>query len=338
MKRKILIIAGVAVLAVLLVHLRYLSNLRPFNPHDEVGAIVEIPSGSTSTGIGKILEQKKIIRSASAFATFAKRSGHAGELKAGSFFLKPSMSVEEVVNTLVKGFNDQIIVTIPEGTTVQDLDDLLAEKGIARPGDIVACAKTCDFSSFTFLPKIAPSGSRGGAIEGYLFPDTYFVIRGDFTPQSFLARLLKTFQSRVVEGLASDMTTSGRKLHDVVTMASLIEEETRTDAERPVVSGILWKRLEKGMRLDVDAAVRYFLGKKSEPLTTGDLESENPYNLRKVRGLPPGPIANAGLSSIKAALHPEKSDYFYYLHGDNGKIRYAVTNDEHNANRAKYLR
>jgi UPF0755 protein len=120
-------------------------------------------------------------------------------------------------------------------------------------------------------------------------------------------------------------------------MASLIERETSSDDEREIVSGILWKRLSADQGLAVDATVRYALGKITEALTKDDLSIDSAYNTRKYRGLPPGPIANPGLKSIKAAINPKDSPYFYYLHGKDGQIRYSETNDEHNLKKAKYL-
>ncbi|HRH94062.1 MAG TPA: endolytic transglycosylase MltG, partial [Candidatus Peribacteria bacterium] len=136
----------------------------------------------------------------------------------------------------------------------------------------------------------------------------------------------------------TDLSRSGRTLHQAVTMASLVEEESRHEDERPVVAGILWKREEAGTILGVDATVRYIVGKPSAALTVTDLDTASPYNTRKVAGLPPGPIANPGVSAIVAALQPQASEYWYYLHGTDGMIHYARTNDEHNANKARYLR
>ena len=160
----------------------------------------------------------------------------------------------------------------------------------------------------------------------------------DFVPKFFLERMLGTFRTRVVDGMKNDIKSSGHSLHEIVTMASLIEEETRAAAEKPIVSGILWKRFTAKTGLGVDAAVRYIVHKKTEALTTTDLAVDSPYNLRRFRGLPPGPIAAAGAASIHAALHPENSPYWYYLHGRDGQIRYGVTNDDHNANKARYLK
>lgn len=126
-------------------------------------------------------------------------------------------------------------------------------------------------------------------------------------------------------------------MHDIITMASLIEEESRHDEERAIISGILWKRFDEGIGLYVDASNRYILDKPTAAITANDLNMDSPYNLRKYRGLPPGPIANPSIGSIRAALNPESSPYYYYLHGNDGRIHYAVTNDEHNVNRARYL-
>ena len=176
-----------------------------------------------------------------------------------------------------------------------------------------------------------------GRLEGYLFPDTYYVDPNEFVAKFFLERMLGTFRDRVMNGLNDDLVLSKRSLGDIIIMASLIEREAANDIERPVIAGILWKRFDAKQGLAVDATIRYVLGKETEPLTKKDLEIDSRYNTRKYAGLPPGPIASPGLASIRAALHPEESLYWYYLHGSGGLIHYAETNDAHNVNKAKYL-
>lgn len=264
-------------------------------------------------------------------------------LRAGTYVLQPSMSTTEILGVLTGGAAGEVSITIPEGFTVADIDALMAEKGFTATGAIVDCAKHCDFPEFSFasessLDAFDLTESWGGKLEGYLYPDTYFVGGEGSDPKAFLSRLLSTFDAKVARGLAPDIKASGHSLQVIVTMASLIEKEAANDEERAVISGILWKRLDQGMPLGVDATVRYAVGKPTAPLTKADLEDPSPYNTRVRKGLPTAPIANPGLASIKAALHPETTPYFYYLHGNDGKIRYAITNDEHNANKAKYLR
>lgn len=337
MKKILLCIAAIAAIW-LGWHAWYLHALTPVDHGSTQRVSVSIPSGSSSKEIAVILHQKELIRSQLAFLRYAKQSDKVTSLQAGTFILQPSMGVQDIVEALASGETQEASVTIPEGYTVKDIDALLAKKGLIAEGELIDCASRCDFSTFEFLPEGKNQAHRGGKLEGYLYPDTYFVDPTDFNVKFFAERMLGTFRSKVVNAMADDIKASGHLLHEIVTMASLIEEETKRDDERYIVSGILWKRMTEKMGLYVDASNRYILDKPTEIITAADLDQDSAYNLRKYRGLPPGPIANAGMQSIKAALHPQSSPYYYYLHGLDGAIRYAVTNDEHNANKAKYLR
>jgi len=182
-------------------------------------------------------------------------------------------------------------------------------------------------------------------MEGFLFPDTYLFPR-EVRAGSVTSAMKNTFDKRVSE-IGGDKS-SELKLEDVVTLASIIERETKTDAERSVVAGIFLNRLEIGMGLQADAATQYAVASERcsvnsgqcnwwPILTLADLQIDSPYNTYKYRGLPPAPIANPGLSSLKAAINPTETDYLYYLHDSDGKIHYAITLDEHNANVRRYL-
>ncbi len=335
--KKLLSTIGIFVFVLIITYFSYDQKLQPVDNSD-VRTIFKVEKGSSTAVIADQLYGEHLIRSPFAFKFYAKKSGNAAKLKAGSFVLMSKMSTPEIIEMLAGGKSAEEIITIPEGYTLNDIDALMAKKGITTSGALLDCARTCDFSTFTFLPNNKDEAERAGKLEGYLFPDTYYVTLDGFVPKFFLERLLTTFKHRVVEDLAPDIKSSKRSFADIITMASLIEEETRNESERAIVSGILWKRLDTKMGLGVDAAVRYFLDKPVEAITKQDLEVDSPYNLRKIRGLPPSPIASPSLSSIKAALHPKDSPYFYYLHGSDGAIHYATTNDEHNVNKAKYLR
>lgn len=318
----------------------YYRALRPVDAGSAAERTVKISGGMSVGNIAGLLEEEGIIRSSVAFTMFVRLSGVGKNLQAGTFVLSPAMETADIVEVLRTGKAREIAVTVPEGFSLNDVDALLAKKGLMEPGAAIDCARRCDFSSFTFLPFGFAQGlaPRGGVLEGYLFPDTYYAEPANFVPKFFLERMLGEFRRRVVDGLAKDLRSSKRSLHEVVTMASLIEEEAKTDSERPVIAGILWKRLDGKVGLDVDATIRYALAKPRDPLTAADLRADSPYNTRRYRGLPPGPIASPGLQSIRAAFRPQQSDYWYYLHGKDGKVHYAVTNDEHNVNKAKYLR
>jgi len=332
MKKLLLLFLGLCIVA----YGWYIKELSPLGGSPAVR--VKVEKGMGVAQVGSLLAEKGIIRSSSAFKLYVKWHASESGLQAGTFIFRPSMSVAEIVEVLRTGKAQEVSITIPEGWTVQDIDTLVASKGLAQSGAILDCALRCDFSTFDFLPPLKGLATRGGRLEGYLYPETYFVSEADFVPKFFLERMLGTFRVRVIQDHKAEIAASGHSLHEIVTMASLVESETRTADERPIVAGILWKRLKEGMMLGVDATVRYILEKPTAALTDADLKTEGPYNTRRVKGLPPGPISSPGLSSILAALKSEESPYWYYLHDGKGIIRYAVTNDEHNENRRRYLR
>ncbi|MBP7114362.1 MAG: endolytic transglycosylase MltG [Candidatus Peribacteraceae bacterium] len=337
MRRFLLIL----VIGVIMCGLWFRHALSPVDSTDTKEASFTVQSGQSIGIIAANLKERGLIRSPLVFKWYARLTGVAGKLQAGSFAVSPSASSSEIIAILHSGKTQEFLITVPEGYTVADIDALFAAKGLGEPGDIIACAFTCDFSSFDFLP---PTGAQGGEefkigskLEGYLFPETYSVSPTDYVPKFALERMLGTFRKRIVTEYAEDISKSGYTLHEVVTMASLVEEESRHDEERAQVAGILWKRLENAVVLGVDATTRYRLNKMREVLTKADVEIQSAYNTRRTQGLPPSPIANPSENSVIAALKPTESQYWYYLHDNTGAIRYAVTNDEHNRNRAKYL-
>ncbi len=335
--RRILLIL---VIGVLVFGLWFRHALSPTDASNTKEESFSVESGQSIGIIAANLEERGLIRSPWAFKWYARITGVAGKLQAGSFAVSPSASSSEIIDILHSGKTQEFFVTVPEGYTVADIDKLMAAKGLGKPGDIIDCAFRCDFETFDFLPLKA-AGMRekgiGSRLEGYLFPETYSVSPTEYNPKFFLERMLGTFRKKIVNGHESEIAASGKTLHQVVTMASLVEEESRHDEERAQVAGILWKRLENRVVLGVDATTRYVLGKRTEVLTKADVETDSAYNTRRTQGLPPSPIANPGESAITATLSPKESPYWYYLHDKTGVIRYAVTNDEHNVNKAKYL-
>lgn len=301
---------------------------------------ITIESGASLADIASLLMERKIIRSAMIFQLRTWIAGASSSLKAGTYELSPSLTLPAIIELLLQGSTKEMHVTIPEGLTVRQIDALMAAKGLGKEGDILECARRCDFSTFDFLPTHSATNdpSVGSRLEGYLFPETYAVPVLDYHPKFFLERMLGTFRSRIIDRYEKEIHTSKRTLQELTTMASLIEEESRRDDERATIAGILWKRLENGIVLGVDATTRYEHDKSTAPITKEELETLTPYNTRRKRGLPPSPIANAGEASFRAALHPIASQFWYYLHGTDGTIRYAKTDAEHVENKRKYLR
>ncbi len=275
--------------------------------------------------IGNSLFKNGLIKNPTVFKVYVQFSGIAGRIQAGDYRLSPGFNLFQVASVLSKA-PLEVKVTIPEGFRREEV--------------AVKFAKSLDQgSSFTaeFLDET-------GQDEGYLFPDTYLV-SGNATPGAIINKMKSNFNTKV-DSLKPE--NSGLSESELIILASIIERETKTDEERPVVAGILLNRLDKGWPLQVDSTVQYAVATarcKSfltsctwwQPPGSADLEIKSPFNTYKNAGLPPSPIANPGLSSIKAAYNPEKTDYFFYLHDSQGQIHYAHTLEEQDANIKKYL-
>ncbi len=293
---------------------------------DRVSFYVE--KGESVKSIAGRLKKERLIPSSWALYKYVKNANLGKEIEAGKFLLRKSYTIPMVVDYLTKSLKDDEPLIIREGLTTAQIDDYLAEEKVLEDGVFEECTKSCEFD-FEFL-KLKPADA---SLEGYLFPDTYFIDPEGTTAEILITRMLRNFENRTADLVIPE----GRTLYEIVTMASIIEKEEKTSEQRPVVSGVLWKRFDVGMTLGADATVRYALDKWTEPLYRKDLEVNSPYNTRKFAGLPPGPIGNPGLDSIEAVITPEKSEYWYYLHDSDGIIHYAKTLEEHNRNKTKYI-
>lgn len=338
MKKLFYFIAIVAIAIWLATSVLYKNALKPVDDSAGRRINITIKAGSSVKSIASQLKNSGLIKSDNAFIAYVKKNDLAANLQAGEYIVQTSMSTPEIATMLQNGKVSEVAVTIREGLTITDIDAVLTEKDLIQAGDFIRCAKECDVSAFTFLPDTSNWLDRSGQVEGYLFPDTYFVAVNNFSSEQFLKRLLTTFEQKVIEVIKQDVPKTGYTLTEIINMAAMIEKESRLADEKPIVAGILWKRYEEGIGLGVDATVRYLANKPTDAITVTDLQQDSPYNTRKYRGLPPSPIANPGLQTIMATLQPEDSPYYYYLHGSDGQIRYARTNDEHNVNKNRYLR
>jgi UPF0755 protein len=290
-----------------------------------------IPKGSAASVIGMQLFDQHLIKNALAFKIYVQVTGKSGQIKPGEYQLSANLSLPGIVAKLIKG-PSELWVTVPEGLRREEI-----------PGRFVESLGIKDSAGFTDQFLSLTEGK-----EGYLFPDTYLFPR-DVTAQVAVNKMLTTFDKKVDAKMQADAAASGRILDEVITLASLVERETKTDAERPVVAGILLKRLEIGMPLQVDATIQYVLSSAQclvpsaskcnwwPEVLLDDRKIKSPFNTYLNAGLPPSPIANPGLSSIKAAIYPADTSYLYYLHDKDGLIHYASSLEEHNRNIQKYI-
>ncbi len=297
----------------------YLSSLKqPVNKNDLVQAFV-ISKGESIDTISKRLEEKKIIKSAIVMKWEMKTNKKYKYIEAGDFKLSGAMSLDEVLTTLSKGSVDKW-VTLLEGWRVEEMAQKLNDELGINKQEFLKYSK-----------------------EGYMFPDTY-LFNKDATAQTIASTLRNTFDQRYNDNLQAKIRAQGLTPAQGVILASIVEREARSDKVRTEVAGILLKRFKIGMGLNVDAAIQYALGyqpaEKSwwkRNLTLDDLKVNSPYNTYTNIGLPPAPISNPSLSSLKAVSNADSSTpYLYYFHDSEGNTYYAKTLEEHNKNVAKY--
>lgn len=300
---------------------------------DAIPMIVVVPKGATAKSVAAALAEKGLIRSELAFRFVAQATGSSSGIKPGAYKVSRAMSISEILDKLVLGDVAAVWVTIPEGYTVEQVADRLSERGLVNHAEFAALARN-GAQEFSDILNIPAQG-----LEGYLYPETYLIpLQPD--ARDVARQMLETFKSKVADSLGGEITgrtpdgeehSKPEALHRVIIVASMIEREARVAADRPLVSAVIWNRLRIGMKLDIDATVQYALGRHRSRLYYRDLEAESPYNTYTHAGLPPGPISNPGIDSIKAAIHPAEVDYFYYVARPDGSHVFSRTLDEHNA-------
>jgi UPF0755 protein len=305
----------------------------PVDPTDDAKISLTIKKGESPAIVAKNLKEKDLILDEDAFKSFLRSSDIDRKIVAGRFMLDKTQTIPEISGVITDSKQSEFIITVPEGSTVTDIDKKLVELDVIKSGDFILAVKDfSDYDKYPFLDK-EKSSKLVHPLEGYLFPDTYYLDPQNFYSEDLIQMMLNNFKKKLGDELTKEHS---RSLFEVITMASILEKEVRTSGDLPKVSGILWKRLDNGWMLGADATLLYL--KEDRSIDYKDLQEENPYNTRNKTGLPPGPINNPGLKSIMAALNPEDSPYFFYLtKPDTGEVVYAVTNDEHNANKRKYL-
>lgn len=289
------------------------------DPSDTKPKMFIVRRGEGVKSVAARLAAESLIRSPTGFYLLVKSMGIERNLQAGDFRLNPAMDAASVARELTHGTLDVWVTTL-EGWRVEEMAAKLT--------------KDLDIPESEFV-KVAR--------EGYMFPDTYLVPK-DATVGAVALLFTSTFDRRIDSRLREDAKKTGLSFDEVITLASIVEREGRTDEDRPVIAGILLKRLKADWPLQADATLQYALGYQAgekswwkKNLLDEDKKIDSPYNTYLHPGLPPRPIANPGLSSIRAVIYPKETDYWYYLHDPEGRAHYAQTLVEHNANSTKYL-
>lgn len=285
----------------------------PKEPWFEESEIFLVKKGEGARTISQNLKEQGLIRSNFLFKAYVLVKKQGAKLQAGEYELSSSMNIPEIAARLASEDRIKKMLTIIEGWTVKDIEQYLKKQSIV------------------IEESLAPE------LEGYLFPDTYEILPGEGI-EEIIKKMRDNFEKKVGAKLPSgSLAPRTASLDSLIIMASLLEKEVQTFEDKKIVSGILWKRLENNMLLQVDATIVYITGRKSIKITKEELEIDSPYNTYKYKGLPPGPICNPGLESIEAAIFPELSSYWFYLSTSEGETIFSKTLQEHNLAKAKYL-
>jgi len=279
-----------------------------------------VRKGSTLKQVAAELEKKEIITSKRLFMLWGRLTRYSRNIKAGEYRLNSGMTPAKILEILGKGAIISHAVTIPEGFTRKQIGELLEEKGLVDKDK---------FLSLTGDPAVARHyGISGPGLEGYIFPDTYRFGR-DLHPQEVIDVMLRRFME-VFSKFRKRADQLGMTLEQVITLASIVEKETGSADERPIIASVFLNRLKRNMRLESDPTVIYGIKYFNGNLTKKDLAKRTPYNTYVINGLPPGPIANPGRETIKAVLYPAKTEYLYFVSKNNGHHYFSKTLSEHN--------
>lgn len=320
------------------------SALKPVDENSKKSINVTIPIGSSTTGIGKILEDEGVIKDARIFKYYVKFKNESGFM-AGDYKMNPSMTIPEIISSLKTGKVMQNVVmkiTIPEGKQLSQIAGIIAEKTQQDQEQIFKQLNDKEFIKKMMgkYPDVLSEEILNEKVkyplEGYLFPATYPFYSEKPTVEEIVTVML-TKTKAVLGEFKGQMEEKEMSTHQVMTMASLIEEEATEKVDRDKIASVFYNRIEDGMMLQTDPTVLYSHGEHKDRVLYEDLEIDDPYNTYKYTGLPPGPIANPGVMSIEATLAPADTDDLYFLATSTGEVLFSKTLEEHNRKKNEHI-
>lgn len=340
--RQIVVVSSIVGLTLLIVFVTQFIILRELNSarSDEgVNVYFVIERDEALDSIAERLHEERLIRSPAYFRFRVRLGGSGGDIVAGRYRLDSDMSTSQIISTITSdtaALAQEISVQFIEGWRTEQFAQALVDAELIESVDAFmdATREPRWNDLFAFL-HTRPSNV---ALEGYLFPDTYN-FRADSTPDEIIERLLETFGERVTPEMIAQADSLGLTLHQVITIASIVEREAVNPDERPTIASVYYNRIAQGMPLQADPTVQYQIGDSSEwwpELASLDLQRQGRYNTYLNPNLPPGPICNPSLASIVAALQPATTDYLFFVAIGDGSHAFALTFEEHEANIERY--
>ena len=291
----------------------------------EENIIISIPQGAGTREVAELLQSNEVIGHSVFFRVVSHLNGSDGKYRSGDFEIQRGSGYVELMKQLTSTPDAQKgRLTIPEGYTIREIAAAAEKAGLCSEQEFLEAAG--EEYSFDFLPE----SKRDNYLEGYLFPDTYH-FNDITTPQDMIRMMLRRFDEVFGSTLKTRAQQTGMSMDETVILASMIEAEAGSDEDRTLVSSVFHNRLDSDSKqyLESCATVQYILGEKKPILSIADTQIKSPYNTYLNKGLPVGPICNPGEASIKAALYPEDTNYYYFQSDENGKIYYSETYEEH---------
>jgi len=311
----------------------------PFDPNG-TERLFTVNKGETVKQVAAGLEKEGLIKSAFYFKYRVWRQKQS--VKAGEYLIGPKLTTGEIIRILSAGevVGRERTIRIIEGWNLKEIGAYLEKNSAVTAKSFVALTGApLSGWKFAFIkPSFLADAPKTASLEGYLFPDTYKIFK-DAAAEEIIFKLLDNFDKKLTAEMRREIKRQKKTVYEIATMASLIEKEVRSEADMKIVSGIFWERLANRVALNSCATLAYILGVNKPQYSLDDTKIESPYNTYKYRGLPPGPIANPGLNAVKAAIYPTPTAYNYFLSDPaTGQTIYSKTLEEHNANKAKYLK
>lgn len=348
--RKIVMYVGIAIIAIALIgsisSYFYISNaLKPVDPDNKKAVKIELPIGSNIDTISQTLEDKGVIRNAKIFKYYTKFKNASG-FQAGTYQIPPSMTIDDIIKSLKTGKvyrKADLQITIPEGLTLDQMGNIIAKNTDYTSKEfmkLVTNEKFIKEMKAKYPETVTKDINRKDIrykLEGYLYPSTYDFFTKKPTLEEIVEKMIAQTDA-VVRSYEPQLKELGMTPHEFLTFASLLEREATAQTDRETIASVFNNRIEQGMPLQTDPTVLYALGEHKDRVLYKDLEVKSPYNTYLNKGLPPGPIANAGRASLDATVDPAKTKYLYFVADKDGNNHFAETYSEHQNNVAKYIK
>jgi len=319
--------------------------LKPLDPNATKTIAVEVPIGSSLSSISTLLEKKGVIKDARVFKYYAKFKNES-QFQAGNYDLTQAMTFDELIESLKTGkvYRKPVFtMTVPEGLTLEQIGKVIEKKTPYTQKEFMDLVTSDTFvqQMMANYPELVTEAVLADNIrydlEGYLYPATYSYYEEKPSLQAIVEEMVAAMNN-VVKNYSDVLAEKQMSVHQLLTFASLLEEEATAQTDRETIASVFYNRINEGMPLQTDPTVLYALGDHKDRVLYEDLEVDNAYNTYKNKGLPPGPIAGAGKTSIEASLNPSQTDYFYFLADKEGVNHFSKTYDEHLQKVEKYLR